>query len=350
MRDRLARQRQIDLPSGRSCQFLPMVGGVNWRLTPAPPNQDQMFRTFLSTTLLVATALVFPAPADAKEPKVLLIGVDGMRVDAFQKAKTPALDRLIADGIVDWQTSVISTDVTTSDTVSGPGWTTFLTGVWADRHGVVDNSFEGRNARLGPHCFHLAKQANSDLLTASFLDWTPLQTHVTTDADINVVVTPRPAWQEYDGGDQVLTDTACVVLKSQPIDFAFVYLGSVDEAGHKHGFHPSVDPYVQRIEATDALIARLVSAVQSRPNYDQEDWLFVVSSDHGGEGTGHGDGRDKPTIHRVAMIVSGDAAARGDDVAREVATTDIVAVALTHLNVKIVPEWNLAGSSDGWLK
>lgn len=286
----------------------------------------------------------------AKDPKVLLIGIDGLRVDAFESAHTPAMDALAANGTMDLQTSILSEQVTASDTISGPGWTTFLSGVWADRHGVTDNSFKGRDRDAGPHGFTLAKQVKPDLLTASFLDWTPLGEHVVADADINVIATPSAASDEYHGTDRSLGLMAATLLREQPIDFAFVYFGACDEAGHAHGFHPSVKPYTQCIEATDALIAKLVAAIAGRATIENEDWLIVVSTDHGGEGRGHGGGRDNPMINRVPMIVSGAAAERGTDVERPVATTDIMAVALQHLNIPLDPKWELAGSAQGWLK
>ncbi len=305
----------------------------------------------LAITVLAALSAFAPAPPlSAKAPKVLLIGIDGLRADAFVAADTPAMDALAADGIIDLQTSILSETVTASDTISGPGWTTFLTGVWADRHGVTDNSFQGRNRDAAPHGFALAKQAKPNLLTASFLDWTPLGQHVVSDADINMIATPSAASDQYHGSDRSLALSAAALLREQPIDFAFVYFGACDEAGHAHGFHPSVQPYTQCIEATDALIAQLVAAVKARKTIDNEDWLIVVSTDHGGEGTGHGGGRDNPMIHRVPMIVSGAAAARGQDVERPVATTDIMAVALQHLHIPLNPQWQLAGSAQGWLK
>ena len=32
----------------------------------------------------------------------------------------------------------------------------------------------------------------------------------------------------------------------------------------------------------------IISAVESRPTYALEDWLIIITSDHGGFNTGHG--------------------------------------------------------------
>ena len=67
--------------------------------------------------------------------KVLIIGIDGCRTDALQTATTPNINNLIS-------TSVYSMDALNDDiTSSGPGWSAMMTGVWHDKHGVIDNSF-----------------------------------------------------------------------------------------------------------------------------------------------------------------------------------------------------------------
>ncbi|TWU55091.1 alkaline phosphatase family protein [Rubripirellula reticaptiva] len=296
--------------------------------------------------------------ASAKQPKVLTIGIDGLRSDAFIAAHTPNLDSLAANGMLSLATRVTSEAVPQSDTVSGPGWTTFLTGTWADRHGVTDNTFKGRDAKQAPHGFSLAKAIRPELRTASFLDWTPLQQFVTTDADINVVVTPNSkdkAASAWTIADQSLTLAAEPVLQHDDIDWVFVYLGSVDETGHGYGFHPSVPAYIAAIENVDRRVGKLVQSVTQRQTIANEDWLFLVSTDHGGEGTGHGGGRANPNVFNAPMIVSGDAAVHGNEVKRKkgepvAATVDLVPLALTHLQVPIAARWQLAGRVDGWIK
>jgi len=230
-----------------------------------------------------------------------------------------------------------------------------LTGTWADHHGVVDNSFDGRDRGNGPHCFRLAKQARDFIRTASFVNWTPIDQYVTTDADVNVVVAPPPrkddpSKKDYAAADRLVASMACETLKQDRVDFAFVYLGSVDETGHVHGFHPSVDLYTEQISMVDGLVGDLVNALSQRQEFQQEDWLIIMSADHGGEGLGHGGGRDNSVVFSVPMLVSGPAAAKGSDLGRATATTDVVAVALAHLKIEPQKDWNLQGSAEGWIQ
>ena len=32
----------------------------------------------------------------------------------------------------------------------------------------------------------------------------------------------------------------------------------------------------------------MINAIRARPAYDNEDWLIIITSDHGGFATGHG--------------------------------------------------------------
>jgi arylsulfatase A-like enzyme len=126
----------------------------------------------------------------------------------------------------------------------------------------------------------------------------------------------------------------------------FVYLGSVDVAGHRYGFHPSVPQYKESLEIVDGQIGRIVSALHKRPHYDAEHWLVLVATDHGGQGTSHSAGQNIPETHTVFLIVSGPDAARGK-IDGPTAQVDVVATALAHMGVAIDPKWQLDGRPVG---
>jgi len=83
--------------------------------------------------------------SSAQDKKLLFIGIDGCRSDALTLAETPNIDELIDKGlyIKDALCSIKG-----HPTVSGPGWSTMLTGVWYDKHGVIDNSFNGSKINI----------------------------------------------------------------------------------------------------------------------------------------------------------------------------------------------------------
>ena len=77
-------------------------------------------------------------PLSERIPKVLVIGIDGVRPDVLAEVPTPNIDALALGG------TFTARARTTIPSVSGPSWSSMLTGVWPEKHGVRGNDFEGR--------------------------------------------------------------------------------------------------------------------------------------------------------------------------------------------------------------
>uniref|UniRef100_A0A7C4LLH9 Nucleotide pyrophosphatase n=1 Tax=Schlesneria paludicola TaxID=360056 RepID=A0A7C4LLH9_9PLAN len=290
-------------------------------------------------------ACCWSAAADEPARKVLFIGIDGCRWDAVQAARTPHLDRLVEDGFLALGTDIIAPRETPGDTVSGPGWSNLLCGVWPDKHGVIDNSFKGANYQRYPHVFARIKEVNPRAVTASFSDWAPIHTKILSAADEVFTEDARGA-AEYAAADARAVDACCTLLQRKHPDVVMLYQGQVDETGHAHGFHPTVAEYRQAIERVDAHIGRVLETIRMRPTFAAEDWLVLVATDHGGVGLNHGGGRQMEEIRKTFLIVSGPSALRG----RTEAPTyqvDVVATALAHLRIVPRPEWELDGRPVG---
>jgi predicted AlkP superfamily pyrophosphatase or phosphodiesterase len=304
--------------------------------------------------LCVLCALLFQIPpANSAEPvkKVLYIGIDGTRFDAIEKAATPNLDALLANGIHSPTCLILGERYQKNDTISGPGWSSILSGVWADKHGVHDNSFNGRKYEQFPHFFARLKEVRSDAKTASFVTWKPIAEYITTAADTNEQFEEQAKGSvaDYDRYDTQATDAAIKHLGEANTDVLFLYIGQVDVAGHTHGFHPSVPEYVAAIERADKLVGRALAAVRRRKTFAEEDWLVVVTSDHGGQGKGHSGGHKTPEILNSFLIVSGSAAKRGT-FDEQVYLVDAPVTVLAHLGVKPKDEWKLDGRAVGLSK
>src|SRR5262245_55870584 len=99
-----------------------------------------MLRALLTALLCLVT---LPAiAADRPASRVWFIGMDGVRTDALLAAKVPNLQKLIANGAFSQQTTILGPREHKADTISGPGWSNLLTGVWPDKHGVLNNEFK----------------------------------------------------------------------------------------------------------------------------------------------------------------------------------------------------------------
>lgn len=292
----------------------------------------------------------FETASFAAEPpgrKVLLIGIDGCRPDAIEKAQTPNLDRLAAAGVMSANTSILGPRETGSDTVSGPGWSSIYTGVWADKHGVKDNEFVGKNYERYPHFFSLLRQARPEAETASFAAWGPIHEHILSGATVAGGEAEEgkgpEAWTAADV--QVAAAATTYLREGSPVAVC-VYLGQVDETGHAKGFHPTVPEYVAALERADGHVGELLRAIEGRPTAKDEEWLVIVTTDHGGRGTGHGDGHEVEEIRRVFLIASGPGV-KDPGPGRQTYLVDAVPTALAWLGVPIDPKWELDGTAFG---
>lgn len=216
--------------------------------------------------------------------KVLFIGIDGCRADVLMGANTPAIDELLTH-------AVYSTDgLCAYKTWSGNGWSSMLTGVWHTKHGVTDNTFSGANFTNYPDFISRMETYNSALKTISCVHWGPINTTIIQNANIkNTYAT-----------DLEVKNGAVAALTTDNPDVLFVAFDDVDHSGHTYGFDSTISQYVSTIETTDSYVAAVVAAMKSRPNYANEDWLVVVTTDHGGNLAGHGGGTiEERTIFNI---------------------------------------------------
>jgi predicted AlkP superfamily pyrophosphatase or phosphodiesterase len=304
-------------------------------------------RTFLTTTLIILSCSMFSHAADGRPAKrVLFIGIDGTRTDALLQAETPNLKKLRAEGAFSNATNILGTRDDKADTVSGPGWSNLLTGVWPDKHGVLNNKFAVKNYADYPHFFSRVKQAYPRARTVSLVDWTPIHELIVRDAEVSLDFTTDAKRPDYKLADERLTTKAVDILINDDPDVMMVYFGNVDETGHKYGFHPAVTNYTKAIETVDSQIGEVLAALHKRKDFAAEQWLILVGTDHGGRGTDHGGNRNTPEVNTVWCIVAGDGVQQGEikDPTHQV---DLVATALTHLGIPLKSEWKLDGRSIG---
>ncbi len=268
----------------------------------------------------------------ADDPRVLLIGFDGCRPDALAKANTPHVDALVTAGMLLDNTRCLPARQTGADSISGPGWSSMLTGVWADKHGVVDNNFTIKNYADYPHFFARLKAVRPDAETYSVAHWSPISENIVSAADQN----------ETAESDEEAEEKLIAALTEQDPVAAFVHFNDPDSTGHSKGFSPAVPDYITAIETLDARVGRIMAALKQRKNFANEDWLVLISTDHGGEGTGHSGGFTNPAIGTMFIVASGQAF-EGAALDRQPYIVDVAATAIAHLDIDLDPAWKLDG-------
>ncbi|MFD7864224.1 alkaline phosphatase family protein [Streptomyces sp. NPDC059783] len=268
-------------------------------------------------------------PSGTKKAKTLVIGIDGATFDAFARADVPRLDRLRAEGLTA-RSNLYASPM--APTVSGAGWSSIATGVWPDKHHVTDNDFTAPNYGRYPDYATRLETADPSVSTLVVGTWSPIP---------QIVFGAKTDLRIAGGDDEGTTAKAEDYLAHGNPDSTFVHLDEVDGAGHGSG--SSSDAYLKALHTADTQVGRLLDAVAARPTYASEDWLVVVTADHGHTPTG-GHGGNTPLERGTFVLARGGGIAPGS-VRDDVKITDIAPTVLRHEGVATDPAWDLDGAA-----
>ncbi|KDN80982.1 alkaline phosphatase family protein [Kitasatospora cheerisanensis] len=300
-------------------------------------------RTTLALSIAVAAALLPVGTSSAaaaagsynglpngtKQVKTLVIGIDGTRYDKLLTADAPNLKALIASGTT--ATSNLYANPL-APTLSGPGWSTIATGVWPDKHKVLDNAFTGARFDLYPDWasrLEAADPGNSTLVIGS---WNPITANVFNGAaDLRI--------PESENDAKTASDAADFLAHGNP-DAVFLHFDEVDEAGHSYGGTSS--QYLAAIHGVDGLVGQVMAGLKSRPGYASEDWLVVLTTDHGHTDAG-GHGGNSANERQTWMVLNGRGYQAGAH-RYDVKPVDIAPTVLKHQGAPIDPAWGLDGT------
>ena len=280
-----------------------------------------------------------PSPVEVTgDKKVLFIGVDGVQLEELQKTHTPHFDRLT---IKKAYTGGITGTPTEQATSSGPGWSTILTGVWANKHQVVSNSSGLANPAF-PSIFKRLRDAQPNSKIASVINWSePNTVYFRNDVASNDL--------SLSGLSDRAVTTKGVELIQQEYDLIFLHLDDPDGAGHSSGFG---NAYNQSIQTTDGYIGELLNAISQ----SHHDWLVLITTDHGRQpvtGYNHGGqtkeektifiASNKPLNEEFNSIASGLDNNDYSGLYGHPSQASLTPTALKYLNVEINKDWHLDG-------
>lgn len=209
--------------------------------------------------------------AQTKTKKILVIGVDGIINTAIDYAATPGIGALRLNG------SYTMSGYGGVPAYTSSGWSTMLTGVSSDKHGVtVNGSFSGNNFTQYPSVVARMKSALSTLVVASVVRTPEVNTLLNGAADQKF---------QFSTDEEVYTKSV-ELLKQADMSAVFVQFSSPAEVGEQVGFQLRQAQYVLAIQKIDAYVAGLHAAIQSRSSYTGEDWNIFLASTRGGTESG----------------------------------------------------------------
>lgn len=307
-----------------------LITGCSPAHAPSPARAQPPVRT--PTVSGSATA---SAPLVEKTPKVLVVGLDGVRYDRMLDARVPYLREMMRQGT--FATGLLSLPQKVKS-VSGPGWATVLTGVEPEKHGVYDNSFNGRKFTEYPDFLTRVEALRPDLSTVAVAAWRSLVDTGAVGGLVDWHATGHNRPYARGAKDAIIVRRMAEILRTRQVDVAFIHLESVDSTAHRLG---AVSPeYLDAIDEMDAYLGRLFRAIRERPRFAAEDWTVIVTTDHGHKDTG-GHGGTSKAERKVFVLAAGSGIPRGQkrDGARLV---DVAATVFAQLGLE--PPKELTGA------
>ncbi len=225
---------------------------------------------------LPLVARIWPTPNAMSARKVLVVGYDGARPDVLRAADTPVLDGLLPGS----RYSFAATTQRTWSTVSGPGWSSILTGVDVNKHNVLGNDPDQFAARHTTWPSFIARAHDSGLTTAAVVHWIMIWTEF-------LLPEGKTTFGETIQSDKLVADRTADLLEDEDYDVIFVHLDDPDHVGHDSGYSLDNPEYVKVHADCDAFLGEILDGLMSRSTFVDEHWLVAMTTDHGGIGTGH---------------------------------------------------------------
>ncbi len=233
-------------------------------------------------------------PEGKTAKKAIVLGYDGCRADALTLCEEGgAIHYLITTGgsaQIAYCGGVNYPVFNKQATSTAPGWASILTGQWADVHGITDNDITKSTDTL---TLLTSLVENGDASSSAFyVSWNG---HFSSD---NATYNLEKAYCEEKGLDVLFSDaedddgtlanTLADVNSADCSDFIFTIFEHTDHAGHDTGFDIKNPDYSEAFAISEEQAMDVIEAIEARTDYATEDWLIVITSDHGGFNTGHG--------------------------------------------------------------
>lgn len=256
----------------------------------------------------------------AKKRKTVFIIADGIPADVIERVSTPVLDEISALG--GYTRAYMGGEVngiTQTPTISAVCYNSLLTSTWVNKHNVWGNDISAPNYNYWT-IFRIAETQRKDIRTAIFSSWEDNRTklvgegldstgNIKIDYALDGLELDKQAYPDEAHSmqifkiDEKISEEAAVCIRKDAPDLMWVYLWFMDCAGHEFGDSEFFDQYTA---LTDKQISRIWEAVKYREKTFDEEWMIVVTTDHGrsaSDGRGHGGQSERERITWISTNV-----------------------------------------------
>jgi len=204
--------------------------------------------------------------------KVLIISIDGLTGTELQAVAPTNITELQKNSKYSYNTLKTASDAA--------GWVSMLTGTGFSKHQISGDNFERiQDPNSDDHAPIVSYRNVFDYVTqykavktALVTPWANLRNYM-RNADFSPVVTT----------DLAVKDSTISILNSQTgLGVMTVNFREVEAAGANGGYLASNVNYKNAIIKADEYVGNIMTALKARKNYASEDWLVIITSNHGG--------------------------------------------------------------------
>jgi hypothetical protein len=307
-------------------------------------NLTKMKKIFTIIALLIAAHSTI-----AQEKKAIFIIIDGVSKDVLQSVPTPNLHAIAKEGaLISAYQGGERDQYNQTPTISAPGYNNVLTGVWYNKHNVPDNDIKAPNYHY-PTIFRFFEDQYAEKQTAIFSSWQDNRTKLIGEGlpttggikldyhfdglELDTVKYPHDKKRKFMSDiDQAVADEAARYIQEKGPDLSWVYLEFPDDIGHIYG---DSEKYYDAVRASDRRIGQIWEAIKLRKQQKNEDWMIIVTTDHGRDpktGKDHGGQSDR---ERASWIVTNTKPVNAYAKKFQASAVDILPTIARHLNITL---------------
>lgn len=282
------------------------------------------------TTLLFIGLATCHATAKPKARHVIYIGLDGWGAYSVPKADMPNVRALMDNGCYTLQKRTVN------PSSSAPNWASMFMGAGPELHGYTTWGSHTPELpsrvilknNIFPTIFQVYRDAYPQAETGVLYEWDGIKYLIDT-----LSVSHHAQAPNYNIYPTALCEMAETYIKEKKPALIAICFDNPDHVGHVAGHDTKA--YYDCLKELDGYIGRIVEAVKEAGILKQT--VFIVTSDHGGKGTGHG-GITMEEME-TPFIIAGKGIKRGGEFRESMMQYDVASTMAYILGVKQPQVW-----------